>query len=40
MTNLYDRPESRPVVAELKARLLDWLINSSETEQIAERWLK
>ena len=38
--NLYGGPKTQDVVADLKGRLLDWLINSSETEQIAERWLK
>ncbi len=38
-TNLAGRAELRAVEEDLRRRLLDWLINSSETDQIAPRWL-
>ena len=37
--NLADDPSKRAVVNELKGRILDWLITSTETEQIAPTWL-
>jgi choline-sulfatase len=37
--NLADDPACQTVVAEMKGRLLDWLITATETEQIAPRWL-
>jgi arylsulfatase len=38
-TNLAGREEYRAVEENLRLRLLNWLINSSETDQIAPRWL-
>jgi arylsulfatase A-like enzyme len=38
-TNLAGRPEFHAVEDEMRLRLLNWLINSSETDQIAPRWL-
>ena len=38
-TNLAGRAEFRAVETDLRTRLLNWLINSSETDQIAPRWL-
>ncbi|NIA15080.1 MAG: sulfatase-like hydrolase/transferase [Nitrospiraceae bacterium] len=38
-TNLYEDPRHADTVREMKDRLLDWMITSDETEQIAERWL-
>jgi arylsulfatase len=38
-TNLAGRAEFRGVEFEMRTRLLNWLINSSETDQIAPRWL-
>ncbi len=38
-TNLAGRPEVHPIEDEMRTRLLDWLINSAETDQIAPRWL-
>ena len=38
-TNLAGRPELHAVEEEMRTRLLDWLINSSEPDQIADRWL-
>jgi arylsulfatase A-like enzyme len=37
--NLADNYEYKSIVAEMKGRLLDWLITASETDQIAEKWL-
>ncbi|MCA9412008.1 MAG: DUF4976 domain-containing protein, partial [Candidatus Omnitrophica bacterium] len=37
--NLVGDPDYRNTERELKDRILDWLINSVETDQIAERWL-
>jgi len=37
--NLFADPERQPLVREMKDRLLDWLITSGETDQIAPRWL-
>jgi len=37
--NLYTDPAYQATVAELKGRLLDWMITADETEQIAEKWL-
>ena len=36
--NLYTDPAHRATVAELKDRLLDWMITADEKEQIAPRW--
>ena len=36
--NLYDDARHQHVVQELKGRLLDWMITTDETEQIAEKW--
>lgn len=38
-TNLAGRAEFHDVEFEMRTRLLNWLINSSETDQIAPRWL-
>ena len=38
-TNLAGRAEFHTVEDDLRTRLLNWLINSSETDQIAPRWL-
>lgn len=38
-TNLAERAEMRDVEFDLRTRLLNWMINSTETEQIAPRWL-
>lgn len=38
-TNLAGRAEFHAVEDDLRTRLLNWLINSSETDQIAPRWL-
>lgn len=37
--NLYDNPDHQETVRELKGVLLDWLITSDETDQIAPKWL-
>jgi arylsulfatase A-like enzyme len=37
--NLFADPAHRTVVAEMKERLLDWMITADEKEQIAPRWL-
>lgn len=37
--NLANEPAHAATVAELKGRILDWLITSTETDQIAPRWL-
>jgi arylsulfatase A-like enzyme len=37
--NLATDPTRKPIVDEMKERLLDWLITATETEQIAPRWL-
>ncbi|MCF7854758.1 MAG: sulfatase-like hydrolase/transferase [Candidatus Pacebacteria bacterium] len=37
--NLASRPEFQSVVREMKGRILDWLITTTETEQIAPRWM-
>ena len=37
--NLYDSPKHREIVCDLKEKLLEWMISSDETEQIAEKWL-
>ena len=39
MTNLAGRAELREVEQELRTRILDWLITSDETDQIAPRWM-
>jgi arylsulfatase len=36
--NLAGRAETRDVEFDLRTRLLNWLINSTETDQIADRW--
>jgi len=38
-TNLAGRPESHAVEEELRNRILNWLIDSSETDEIAPRWM-
>lgn len=38
-TNLAGHAESRAIEFDLRTRLLNWLINSSEADQIAPRWL-
>jgi arylsulfatase A-like enzyme len=38
-TNLAGRPEMRDVEFDLRTRLLNWMINSMETDQIADRWM-
>lgn len=38
-TNLAGRAELHDVVDDLRTRLLNWLINSTETDQIQPRWL-
>ncbi len=38
-TNLAGRPAFRDIEYDLPLRLLNWLINSSEADQIAPRWL-
>jgi arylsulfatase A-like enzyme len=37
--NLAGRAETQKVEAELRTRILNWLIESTETDQIAPRWL-
>jgi arylsulfatase A-like enzyme len=37
--NLAGKPESREVEYDLRTRLLNWLIDSAETDEIAPRWL-
>ena len=37
--NLADLPEHQTIVDDLRLQLLNWLINSQETDQIAPRWL-
>jgi len=37
--NLANDPKYKAVVDEMKGRILDWLINATETDQIAPRWL-
>ncbi len=37
--NLADDPQRAATVAELKGRILDWLITSTETDQIARKWM-
>ncbi len=39
LNNLAGREETRAVENDLRTRLLNWLIESPETDQIAERWL-
>jgi arylsulfatase A-like enzyme len=39
-TNLAGRPESRDLEFEMRTRILNWLIRSPETDQIAPRWLQ
>jgi arylsulfatase A-like enzyme len=39
-TNLAGRPETRDVEYEMRTRILNWLIRSPETDQIAPRWLQ
>lgn len=39
-TNLAGRPETHAVEEEMRTRILNWLINSTETDQIAPRWLQ
>lgn len=36
--NLYADPDHAGIVADLKGKLLDWMITTDETEQIAEKW--
>ena len=36
--NLYRDEAHQPLVQQLKEKILDWMITSDETEQIAERW--
>lgn len=38
-TNLAGRADMRDVEFDLRTRLLNWLINSTEPDQIADRWL-
>jgi choline-sulfatase len=38
-TNLAGRPEFHNLEDEMRVRLLNWLIDSAETDQIAPRWL-
>jgi arylsulfatase A-like enzyme len=38
-TNLAGRADTRDVEFDLRTRLLNWMINSTETDQIADRWL-
>jgi arylsulfatase A-like enzyme len=37
--NLIRDPDKQGIAAELKGRLLDWLITADEADQIAPRWL-
>ncbi len=37
--NLADDPQYAKTAVELKGRILDWLITSTETDQIARRWM-
>lgn len=37
--NLYDHPEQREVVQEMRQAILDWMITADENDQIAEHWL-
>ena len=37
--NLFGDQKYKSICEELKGRLLDWLITTSETDQIAPRWL-
>jgi arylsulfatase A-like enzyme len=37
--NLYEHPERKGTVTELKELLLDWMISADENDQIAPRWL-
>ena len=37
--NLAGEPEHRPIESEMKERILDWLITSTETDQIAQKWM-
>ena len=37
--NLAAEPAQKPVVEEMKQRLLDWLITADEADQIAPRWV-
>jgi arylsulfatase len=39
-TNLTGRPEHHALEEEMRTRLLNWLIDSAETDQIAPRWLR
>ena len=36
--NLFAEPDRRPVVREMKDRLLDWMMTADETDQIEPRW--
>jgi choline-sulfatase len=38
-TNLAGRPENHALEEEMRTRLLNWLIDSVETDEIAPRWL-
>ena len=38
-TNLAGHPEMSATEGELRTRLLNWLIDSNETDEIAPRWL-
>lgn len=37
--NLYRDPQSQQIVAEMKQRILDWMITADEADQIAPHWL-
>ena len=37
-SNLFADPDRRPVVREMKDRLLDWMMTADETDQIEPRW--
>jgi arylsulfatase A-like enzyme len=37
--NLYHSTEHKEIVEDLKEKILEWMISSDETEQIAEKWL-
>jgi len=39
-TNLAGRPESHAIEEDLRTRILNWLIDSAETDEIAPRWLQ
>lgn len=38
-SNLAGRPENHAIEEEMRTRLLNWLIDSAETDEIAPRWL-